>query len=113
MPIVLEMVDPGNEVVWANGRLPDRVNAYRSYIANWERDAGHPARYVCKVFDEREDLDENDDWEWTEYVMSTTPGGRKQIRLQVARHAGAVREIVLQRVPTAPQLHQDGDDAAS
>lgn len=102
MPIVFEELDPGNEVVWAQGRLPDRVYAYRSFIAKWGRDAGHPARYVCKVFDEREDLDEDNDWEWTEYVVSTTPGGRKQIRLEVARNAGAVREIVLQRVPTDP-----------
>lgn len=102
MPIVFEMPDPGNEVVWASGRLPDRVYAYRSFIAQWGRDAGYPARYVCKVFDEREAFDEGDDWEWTEYVVSTSPGGRKQLRLEVARHAGAVREIVLQRVPTDP-----------
>lgn len=102
MPIVFEELNPGNEVVWANGRLTDRVYAYRSFSAKWGRDAGHPARYVYKVFDERDDLDADDDWEWTGYVVSTTPGGRKQLRLEVARHAGAVRQILLQRVPTDP-----------
>lgn len=102
VPIVFEELNQGNEVVWANGRMPDRVYAYRSFIAQHGRDAGYPARYVYKVFDEREDLDADDNWEWTEYVVSTTPGGRKQLRLEVARHAGAVRQIVLQRVPTDP-----------
>lgn len=102
VPIVFEELNPGNEVVWANGRLPDRVYAYRSFTTQFGRDAGHPARYVYKVFDEREDLDADDDWEWTGYEVSTTPGGRKQLRLEVARHAGAVRQIVLQRVPTDP-----------
>lgn len=102
VPIVFEELNPGNEVVWANGRMPDRVYAYRSFIAQFGRDAGYPARYVYKVFDEMEDLDADDDWEWEGYVVSTTPGGRKQLRLEVARHAGAVREIVLQRVPTDP-----------
>lgn len=102
VPIVFEEFDAGNEVVWANGRFPDRVYAYRSFITQFGRDAGYPARYVYKVFDEREDLDADDDWEWTGYEVSTTPGGRKQLRLEVARHAGAVRQIVLQRVPTDP-----------
>ncbi|GMA41768.1 hypothetical protein [Mobilicoccus caccae] len=81
MPIVFEKLNEGNEVVWAKGRHPDRVYAYRSFVARWGRDAGHPSRYVYKVFDEKKDLDEPEEWDWTGYVVSTTPGGRKQLRL--------------------------------
>ena len=35
-------------------------------------------------------------------MVDTTHGGRKQIQLQVARQAGAVRQIRIQRVPTDP-----------
>lgn len=102
MPIVFDELENGNEVVWARGRLPDRVYAYRSFIAKFAADAGHPSRYVYKVFDENADSEPEDEWEWTEQVVDTTHGGRKQIQLQVARHAGAVRQIRIQRVPTDP-----------
>lgn len=102
VPIVFDELDNGNEVVWARGRLPDRVYAYRSFIAKFAADAGHPSRYVYKVFDENTDSGPEDEWEWTEQVVDTTHGGRKQIQLQVARHAGAVRQIRIQRVPTDP-----------
>lgn len=102
MPIDFDVLDNGNEVVWARGRLPDRVYAYRSFIAQFAADAGYPSRYVYKVFDEAADDGLEDGWEWTEYVVDTTHGGRKQIQLQVARHAGAVRQIRIQRVPTDP-----------
>lgn len=102
MPIVFEMLDEGNEVVWANGRQPDRVYAYRSFIAQWGADAGYPHRYVYKVFDEDSDEQPDYDWEWTAHVVDTTHGGRKQIRLEVARHDGVVRELLIQRVPTDP-----------
>ena len=102
MPIVFDELDNGNEVVWARGRQPDRVYAYRSFIAQFAADAGHPSRYVYKVFDEDARNEPKDDWDWTEQVIDTTHGGRKQIQLQVARHAGAVRQIRIQRVPTDP-----------
>ncbi len=93
----------GNPVVWARGRQPERTYIYKSFPAKYGRDAGHPARYVYKVFDERTSDDETaDDWDRTTVVVSTSPGGRKQIRLEIARHAGAVREITIQRVPTNP-----------
>ena len=34
--------------------------------------------------------------------MRTTPRGRSQVRLQIAREAGRVRELVIQRVPSEP-----------
>ncbi len=102
MPIVFKEIEDGNEVVWARGRLPDRVYANRSFIAQFAADAGHPSRYIYKVFDEDLDHEPDNDCEWTTYVVDTTHGGRKQLQLQVARHAGAVRQIRLQRVPTDP-----------
>lgn len=102
MPIIFEELAEPNEVDFANGRQTDRVYVSRSFIAQFAADAGHPSRYIYKVFDEVEDQDCQDDWEWTEYVVDTTHGGRKQIQLQVAREAGAVRKIRIQRVPTDP-----------
>ena len=78
---------------------PDHIYASRSFIAQFAQDAGHPSRYIYKVFDEA-DSDDSVDWEWTTDVVDTTHGGRKQIQLQVARHAGAIRKIRIQRVPT-------------
>jgi hypothetical protein len=65
------------------------------------RDFGQLARYVCKVFDEDEMEFEGPRGgdERTEAVVDETPGGRKQIQVQVAREAGEVREILVQRVP--------------
>jgi hypothetical protein len=65
-----------------------------------------PAQYVTKVFDEPVESEEPDPWtdiEWTVYIVHTTPGGRKQIKLQTTYQAGRVREIQIQKVPT------DGD----
>lgn len=91
----------GNEVIYARGRQAECIYANRSFIAQFAADAGHPSRYIYKVFDEAYP-DNSDDWEWTTYVVDTTHGGRKQLQLQVAREAGAVRKIRLQRVPTDP-----------
>jgi len=93
---------PGeSEVTYARGRMPDRIYASRSFLAQWGSDEGQPSRYVYKVFDEEEAPDE-EDWEWEKYVVDTTPGGRKQLQMHVAREAGAVRKIRIQRVPTDP-----------
>jgi hypothetical protein len=66
------------------------------------RDYGQPARYVIKVFDEPVDFAQPGHTaagtEWEEAVVHTTPGGRKQLKLQIARQAGQVRELVLERV---------------
>lgn len=89
-----------NEVDYAQSRKTDRVYVSRSFTAQFAADAGHPSRYIYKVFDEVEEDTVQNEWEWTKYVVDTTHGGRKQIQLQVAREAGAVRKIKLQRVPT-------------
>jgi hypothetical protein len=55
---------------------------------------------VVKVFDEGPECRTSTGPEWEETVIHTSPGGRKQIKLQVARTAGNVREILLERVTT-------------
>lgn len=94
-----KLVEP-NEVDYAQRRQTDRAYVSRSFIAQFAADKGHPSRYIYKVFDEVEEEDSRGNWKWTEYVVDTTHGGRKQIQLQVAREAGAVRQIKIQRVPT-------------
>jgi hypothetical protein len=88
-----------NEVTYAEGRLTTRTYASRSFTTQFGQDAGQPGRYLYRVFDEVV-TDDNDDWEWTNEVVSTTKAGRKQLQLQVARSAGAVRKLRLQKVPT-------------
>jgi len=82
------------------------------------QDAGQKARFVRKVFDEVS-TEDDDEWEWTKTVVSTTPRGRKQIELNVARSAGTVRKIRIQKVPTSgdltklePVLELDRDQSA-
>lgn len=99
---------PDNDVDYAKRRLPEYIYVSKTFPLKWPRespDYGQPARYVRKVFDEpeeTEDLDLLSDIERTEYVVDTTPKGRKQIQLQVTRQAGNIRQIKIQRVPTDP-----------
>ncbi|MGD7003838.1 Shedu immune nuclease family protein [Corynebacterium halotolerans] len=99
---LLEFAKP-NEVTWATGRLTTRTYVSRSFDMTYGQDAGQRARYIHKVFDEAP-TDDNDDWDWTKHVVYKTPGGRKQIELNVARSAGAVRKIRIQKVPTSGDL---------
>lgn len=94
------LAEPGNpDVFYATRRLPNRIYVSKATSAQFGRDAGHPMRYVRKVFDE-EITDDDPEWQWTSQVVYVTQGGRKQVELQVARSAGAVRKIKIQRVPT-------------
>ncbi|AHC24708.1 hypothetical protein TS71_17355 [Mycolicibacterium neoaurum] len=104
---IFSLPEPPNEVTWAEGRLPHRTYISRSFTLNLpaSRDHGEPARYVTKVFDEPtfDDASTTElDNDIEEYIVATTPRGRKQIQLQVAREAGNVRRLVIQRVPTNP-----------
>lgn len=99
MPILSALPEP-NEVTYAEGRLTTRTYASKSFTAAFGQDQGHPTRYIYRVFDEVVTPDD-DDWEWTNEVVLTTPGGRKQLQLQVARTAGAVRKLRIQKVPTS------------
>lgn len=81
-----------NEVTYAEGRLTTRTYVSRSFITQFGRDVGHPSHYLHRVIDEVQS-DDGAGWDWTMQVISTTPGGRKQIQLHVARESGAVRKI--------------------
>ena len=119
MPIVSlsDFFEPPNEVTFAERRLATRTYVTKSFSMQYGRDQGQPARYVHRVFDEVVTADD-DEWDWTNDVVFTTPGGRKQLELQVAREAGAVRKLRIQKVPTSgdltklePVLELDRDQA--
>ena len=97
-----ELPEP-NEVDFAAGRVPTRLYASRSFTMSFGQDQGHPARYVHRVFDEAP-TDDDEEWEWVNHIVFTTPGGRKQLEVQVARSAGAVRKIRIQKVPTSGDM---------
>lgn len=118
MPILKfgDLPEP-NEVTFAEGRLTTRTYASRSFTAAFGQDQGHPSRYIYRVVDEVV-TEGDDEWDWTSEVVFTTPGGRKQIQFQVAREAGAVRKVRIQKVPTTgdltklePVLELDRDQA--
>jgi hypothetical protein len=90
-----------DEATFAQGRLPGRTYASTSFIINRpsSRDLGQPARFVHKVFDT--DGETRVVYDGTEWLISETPRGRYQIKLLVAREAGAVKELWIQRVPSA------------
>jgi hypothetical protein len=94
-------VKPPDEATWALGRRTDRIYLHAAFTLGLpgSRDFGQPARYVVKVFDDASPSDDTD-LDWEEAVVQTTPGGRKQIKLQIARQAGNVREIHLEHVDT-------------
>ncbi|WP_228764920.1 hypothetical protein [Aeromicrobium sp. S22] len=104
MPILTfgDLPDP-NEVTFAERRLTTRTYASRNFLAAFGQDQGHLSRYIYRVFDEVITDDDND-WDWTNEVVFTTPGGRKQLQLQVARSAGVVRKLRIQKVPTSGDL---------
>ena len=96
---------PTTEATFAQGRLSTRTYLHKSFTLNMpsSRDHGHPARWVVRVFDQSEQEQEPyAEVEWEEHVVSTSPHGRVQLKLMVAREAGEIRELLLQRVPTDP-----------
>ncbi|WP_243769763.1 Shedu immune nuclease family protein [Amycolatopsis acidicola] len=88
-----------DDTIYAQGRLPDRTYASASFPIPWAAspDHGKPARFVWKVFDPREETVACLDGE--QWVVSETAAGRSQVKLLVAREAGRVRELWIQRVP--------------
>lgn len=91
--------DDATETTFAQGRLADRVYASRSFPLKRTNssDDGTPARFIAKVFDPVQETEVVQDG--TEWVVRTTPAGRYQIKLLVAREAGNVKELWIQRVP--------------
>jgi hypothetical protein len=111
---VLEDSQP-SPAEYAVGRRTDRTYLHASFQLQLptSRDFGEWARYVVKVFDEPtgwiDKTDISSSLEWTEEVVYETPGGRRQVKFQVAREAGRIRQIEIEQVRLvggAPQLDQ-------
>ncbi|RKI01535.1 Shedu immune nuclease family protein [Corallococcus sp. AB038B] len=96
-----------NEVTYARGRRTDCTYIHRTFTLDLRasQDYGQPARFIVKVFDESNEPNQPENTphnlERTEQTVFTTPGGRKQIKIQIARETGQVRELQIQRVPTS------------
>ena len=88
-----------DETTYAQGRRPGRIYASRSFrITNpTSRDFGRSARFIYKVLDTEGESEAV--YNGTEWLISETPRGRYQVKLLVAREAGNVKELWLQRVP--------------
>ena len=79
-------------------------------------DDGSAARFIYKVFDnEEESTLKRSGHEW---VVRETPAGRYQIKLLIAREAGHIKDLWVQRVPSSgsaqtleTRLHLDGPEA--
>lgn len=108
------------EAVYARGRLPGRTYASKTFPVAGElsRDYGQPARFICKVFDNGEESElilEGNEW-----LVRETAAGRYQIKLLVAREAGQIKTLWIQRVPgpgregrVSTQMCLDRENAAA
>jgi hypothetical protein len=93
-------MDPrDDETTFAQGRLPSRTYASTSFPFPWEgsADYGQPARFIWKVFDPEEETAA--EFDGTQWVIRETRAGRYQVKLLVAREAGNVKQLWIQRVP--------------
>ena len=88
-----------DDTTYAQGRTADRTYVSKSFTINREssRDFGHPARFVHKVFDT--DAETAATFDGSEWTLSETTKGRYQFKLLIARKAGQVNELWIQRVP--------------
>ena len=88
-----------DETVYASGRLPGRTYASKTFpvMGELSRDYGQPARFICKVFDNGEESEVV--LEGNEWLVRETAAGRYQIKLLVAREAGRIKSLWIQRVP--------------
>ena len=103
MPIDWDAILPPEELTdldYATRRLPDRMYLSRSFILRFDtsRDFGQPARYATRVFDLDVPEDAGQEWEWSEMEIYRSPAGRVQVRAMVAREAGTVRQLKIERV---------------
>jgi hypothetical protein len=90
-----------DETGYAQGRLPNRTYVSKSFPLKRSNssDDGSPARFICKVFDPETESTLELDGE--AYTIRETPAGRYQIKLLVAREAGNIKELWIQRIPAA------------
>jgi len=92
-------IEDKTETLYASGRLPGRTYGSKTFsiVGNLSRDSGQPARFIYKILQNNEEFElvlEGDEW-----LVRETPAGRYQIKLLVAREAGRVKSLWIQRVP--------------
>ena len=94
-----EPVEDDPETIYAIGRLPGRTYASKTFpvMGELSRDYGQPARFIYKVFHNGEETEVT--LEGTEWLVRETTAGRYQIKLLVAREAGRIKSLWIQRVP--------------
>lgn len=82
------------------GRLVDKTYFSKTFSLGLTHssDYGQPARAIWKVFDDPEAPDDDAQALEEAGTMNLTPAGRKQLTIEVAREAGRVREIRLDKV---------------
>lgn len=90
-----------DETGYAQGRLPNRTYVSKSFPLKRSNslDDGKAARFIYKVFDPESESTLELDGE--AYTIRETPTGRYQIKLLVAREAGNIKQLWIQRIPTA------------
>lgn len=97
-----ESVVGDRDLYYAQRRFEGRIYLSRSWVLAFDssRDFGHQARYVTRVFDPEAAEDAEDHWEWSEMEIHRSPQGRIQIKAMVAREAGVVRQIKIEKIGT-------------
>ncbi|CAL8979480.1 hypothetical protein CELL_03197 [Cellulomonas sp. T2.31MG-18] len=88
-----------DETYYAQGRVPGRTYASRGFSINVpeSRDFGKPARFAYRVLDvDEQSMVSLDGHEW---VVAEAPGGRYQFKLLIARDAGQIKDIWIQKIP--------------
>lgn len=108
------------ETLYATGRLPGRTYASKSFpiAGEMSRDYGQSARFVYKVFDNGEEYEI--ELVGSEWLVRETAAGRYQVKLLVAREAGRIKSLWIQRVPgpgyggrVKTLLHLDRESSAA
>jgi hypothetical protein len=94
-------LEPTDKTAYAQARVPDRTYISKSFSLPrpGSMDHGQPARFAIKVFDtETETTIEQHGEEW---ILRETPAGRYQVKFLLAREAGNIKEIWIERVPAS------------
>ncbi len=89
-----------DETVYAQGRQPDRTYASKTFPIDVpsSRDYGESARFIYKVFDNDEEQQVVREGE-VYIVEATERAQRYQLKVLVAREAGSVKDLWIQKVP--------------
>ena len=88
---------PPTEVDYFLGRLENRTYLSATFRARHGRDKGEPSRFVYKVFDDETETELSGNEEKETVVLPDDPKrNRKQVKIQLVKDRGVVRQIVVQ-----------------